>query len=261
MSRISRLITTAGGLCATLLLGVASAQTSMTTESKTYEIIAVAGNTVVAKGPDGTKEYNLPADFKMDMDGKPIAVADLKPGMTVHATITTKVSTHKVITNDIKNGEVMNVTAYSVIVKTDKGYQKFTPETLKSGDVMIFKDGQEVHLSELKKGDMISAMIVTVHPPTTVTERQINATAKSAPKKAAPAPAAAPATAAPATAASTAAPASESAAAPAAEPAPAAHHHKLPKTASPMPLVALLGFLSLAAGLGLTALRRTRAAR
>ena len=258
MSRFSRWISTVGCLCATLLLGVASGQTSTKTESKTFEIIAVHGNTVVAKGPDGTKEYNLPPDFQMDMDGKPIAVADLKPGMTVHATITTKVSTHKVITNEIKNGEVMNVTAYSLIVKTDQGYKKYTPETLKSGDVMIFKDGQEVHLSELKKGDMISAMIVTVHPPTTVTERQINATAKAAPKKAEPAPAAA--AAAPAPAAAAAAPAPE-AAAPAAEPAPKEHHKHLPKTASPLPVVALLGFLSLAAGLGLTALRRTRAAR
>jgi len=232
------------------MLGVASAQTSTKTESKTFEVIAVQGNTVVAKGPDGTKEYDLPPDFKMDMDGKPVAVADLKPGMTVHATITTKVSTHKVITNEVKNGEVMNVTAYSVIVKTDKGYQKFTPETLKSGDVMIFKDGQEVHLSELKKGDMISATIVTVHPPTTVTERQINATAKHAPKKAEPAPTAA-----------AAAPAAEPApaAAPAEEPKPA--HKHLPKTASQMPLVALVGFLSMGAGFGLTALRRSRAAR
>jgi len=232
------------------MLGVASAQTSTKTESKTFEVIAVQGNTVVAKGPDGTKEYDLPPDFKMDMDGKPVAVADLKPGMTVHATITTKISTHKVITNEVKNGEVMNVTAYSVIVKTDKGYQKFTPETLKSGDVMIFKDGQEVHLSELKKGDMISATIVTVHPPTTVTERQINATAKHAPKKAEPAPTAA-----------AAAPAAEPApaAAPAEEPKPA--HKHLPKTASPLPLVALIGFLSMGAGFGLTALRRSRAAR
>jgi hypothetical protein len=232
-----------------MMLGVASAQTSTTTEAKTFEVVAVSGNHVVAKGPDGTKEYTLPPGFQMDMDGKPIAVADLKPGMTVHAVITTKVTTHKVITNEVKNGEVMNVTAYSLIVKTGDGYKKFTPETLKSGDVMIFKDGQEVHLSELKKGDMISATIVTVHPPTTVTERQINASAKAAPKKEEPAPAAA-----------AAAPAAEPApAAPAAEPKPA--HKHLPKTASSMPLVALLGVLSLGAGLGLTALRGTRSTR
>jgi hypothetical protein len=238
----------AAGLCAMLMLGVASAQTSTSTEMKTFEVIAVAGNHVVAKGPDGTKEYDLPPGFQVEMDGKQIPVSDLKAGMTVHATITTKTSTHKVITSEIKNGEVMNVTAYSLIVKTDNTYKKFTPETLKSGDVMIFKDGQEVHLSELKKGDMISATIITVHPPTTVTERQITASAKAAPKKAEPAPMAA-------------APAAEPAAgAPAAEPAPAAapHHKHLPKTASQLPLVALVGFLSLGAGLGLTALRRSR---
>jgi len=137
MSRVSRLIATVGSLAATLLLGVAFGQTS--TESKTWEVVAVQGNTVVAKGPDGTKEYNLPPDFKMDMDGKPIAVSDLKPGMTVHATITTKVTSHPVYTTEVKNGEVMAVRGYTVVMKTDAGYQQFTPERMKSGDVMIFK--------------------------------------------------------------------------------------------------------------------------
>jgi LPXTG-motif cell wall-anchored protein len=244
MSRISRLIATVGSLAATLLLGVASGQTSSKTESKTWEVIAVQGNTVVAKGPDGTKEYNLPPDFKMDMDGKPIAVSDLKPGMTVHATITTKVSSHPVITTEVKNGEVMSVRGYTVIMKTDKGYQQFSPEKLKSGDVMLFKDGQEIHLSELKKGDVVSAMIVTRHPPTMVTERQINATAKAAPKKEAPAMAS--------SEPSTPAPTAEAA------PAPAPEHKALPKTGSDLPLVGLAGFLALAAGAGLTAVRRSR---
>ena len=105
----------AAGLCATLLLGVASAQTSSSTEMKTFEVVAVSGNHVVAKGSDGvTKEYNLPPGFQVEMDGKMIPVSDLKAGMTVHAKITTKTSTHRVITNEVKNGEVMNVTAYSL---------------------------------------------------------------------------------------------------------------------------------------------------
>lgn len=247
MSRISRLIATVGALCATLLLGVASAQQDTTkTEVKTFEVLAVSGNTVVARGPDGTKEYNLPKDFQMQMDGRPIAVSDLRPGMTVQATITTKTTTRPVTTTEIKNGEVMNVTAYSVIIKTDKGYQKFTPERLKSGDVMIYREGKEVHLSELKKGDMVSAMIVTLHPPTTVTEREIHAHAM-APKKVAPAPTVA---AAPAT------PAPVAEAAPA--PAPAA---ELPKTASQLPGLAILGLLALVSAAALTAIRRSRAAR
>jgi hypothetical protein len=118
---------------------------------------------------------------------------------------------------------------------------------MKSGDVMIFKEGQEVHLSELKKGDVVSAMIVTRHPPTMVTERQINATAKAAPKK----------KAAPAMASS-----EPSTAAPAAESTPAPAEHKaLPKTASPLPIVGLTGLLALALAAGLSAIRRSRVAR
>lgn len=250
MSRFSRLITAAGAICATLLLGVASAQQNTTkTEVKTFEVLAVSGNTVVARGPDGTKEYNLPKDFKMEMNGQPIAVADLKPGMTVQATITTKTSTRSVVTSEVKDAEVMNVTAYSVILKTDKGYQKYTPERLKSGDIMIYKEGKEVHMAELKKGDRISAMIVTVHPPTTVTERQIQASAKEAPKAEPTATAAAEPT--------TPAPAVESTPAPAPEPAPKA----LPKTASHLPGLALLGLLALTSATALTAIRRSRASR
>ena len=255
MSRMTRLISTLGALCAMLALGIASAQSSTSSESKTLEVLAVSGNTVVAKGPDGTKEYNLPPDIQMDMDGKPITVSDLKPGMTVHVTTTTKVSTHKVVTTEVKDGEVMAVRAYSVIMKTDQGYQQFTPERLKNGDVMLFRDGQEIHLSELKKGDKVSAMIVTTHPPNTVTEKQVMASAKAAPMKehTKMAHSGKPSNAAPAaekTAAS--APASESA-------APA--EKKLPKTASPLPGIALLGFLALASGAALGTIRRFGSAR
>ena len=256
MSRMTRLITTLGALGAMLALGIASAQTSTSSETKTLEIVAVSGNTVVAKGPDGTKEYNLPKDFKITMDGKDIAVADLKPGMTVQVNTTTKVSTHRVQTTEIKNGEVMAVSGSALIVKTDTGYQQFTPERLKSGDVMLFRDNQEIKLGDLRKGDRISAMIVTTHAPTTVTEKQVSAMANPAPKKEHEKMAHKPATAAPAVEKTEAAPAAETA--PAAAPAPA--EHKLPKTASSLPGVALLGLLALVSAAALATIRRSRTA-
>jgi hypothetical protein len=108
----------------------------------------------------------------------------------------------------------------------------------------------------------VSATIITEKAPQVMTEQQVNASLTShgeppmapAAKAAAPAPTPKPA-AAPATTPKPAAAAPP----PAAAPAPAPKH--LPKTASPLPLVGLLGGASLAMGALMTTLRRRRAVR
>jgi LPXTG-motif cell wall-anchored protein len=220
--------------------------TSTQHEIKNFEIIEVNGNKVVARGPDGTKEYTLPDDFKLDLDGKPIAVRDLKPGMKVKATITTKTTTTPVTVTEIKNGEVMVVSGTSVIVKTAEGLKQFTQEGVNARRITITREGEQVQLAELKKGDRLTATIVSQGPPRVVSERQVAASASGAPAPAEPAPAPA------------RAPAPAAAPEPAAEPAPAAG---LPKTGTSMPLLGMIGALSLATGLGLTVIRRRRATR
>jgi hypothetical protein len=109
------------------------------------------------------------------------------------------------------------------------------------------KDGKEISLSDLRPGDLFTAVIVTDHPPKVVSEREAKAMVTGAP----PAPAPAPVAAAPAPA-----PAPARAPAPAAEAAPA--HAKMPKTASQVPLAGLMGGLSIAVALGLSRIRRSR---
>ena len=73
------------------LIGIASAQTTTTkSETKKFEIIAVDGNQLVVRGPDGTREITVPADFRFTVDGKPLTVQQLKPGMAGTATISTR---------------------------------------------------------------------------------------------------------------------------------------------------------------------------
>jgi len=110
--------------------------------------------------------------------------------------------------------------------------------------VKIMKDGKPVDISELRANEQLTATIVTSKPPRIMTEKQVQASlAKSAGggAGAAPAPAAA-------------APAHSTAGAPAAT--SGAEPRKLPKTASPLPLLGLVGLASLIAGLGLTVTRR-----
>ena len=87
--------------------GVTSAQT--TTETKTFEVIAVQGNDLVVKLPEGTKELTVPEDFRFTVDGQQLSVHDLKVGMKGTATVTTKTTLHPVTVTEVKNGTVQQV--------------------------------------------------------------------------------------------------------------------------------------------------------
>jgi hypothetical protein len=110
MAKNSRWIPVALASCLLLfLVGAAIAQTTTTSEVKHFEILAVDGNKVTARGPDGVKEYVLPPEFKLMQDGKEIGVSDLQPGMKVDARITTKTTSHRVTATEVRNAEVLLV--------------------------------------------------------------------------------------------------------------------------------------------------------
>jgi LPXTG-motif cell wall-anchored protein len=227
-----------------LVAGIASAQASSSTSSRTVHatIVDVYGNKVVAKTDQGTKEYTVPDGFKFQMNGQDIGVADLKPGMKVTATITTTTTVTPVTVTEVRQAEVLAVAGGAIITRGANGNRKWTYEDINSHDIRIFRDGQEVEISQLKVGDRLTATIISHHPPTVVSTQAVKAAVSGAP----PAPTAAPAMAP--------APAPAPAAEPAPAPAPA--HHKLPKTASSVPLTGLAGVLSLAAGFALAISRR-----
>jgi LPXTG-motif cell wall-anchored protein len=249
MARISKLVLAAATCAFVLLSSRGSAQESKMTNATNvpFEIISVDGNKVVAKTDRGIREVTLPADFKINVDGKDVGVADLKPGMKGTAVVATTTTSTPVTVTEVRNAEVMAVAGNSVIVKGQNGLKKYTIDDVNDKNITIMKDGKNVNISDLRVGDHLTATIITRHPPKVSSMTEIKSASASAPPapKAAPAPASAPAPAAPA--------------APAAAPA---HEHakKLPKTASNLPVVALLGALSLAAGASLT-LRRAREAR
>ena len=81
--------------------GGAFAQTSKSIDVKTFEIISVDGNHMVVRDPSGTRELTVPPDFRFTVDGKPMAVSDLKAGMKGTATITTTVTSKPVFVTEV----------------------------------------------------------------------------------------------------------------------------------------------------------------
>jgi hypothetical protein len=170
--------------------GAALAQTNATTETKSFEIISVDGNVLVVKGPEGTREITVPADFLFTVDGKKMSVGELKAGMKGTATITTTTTVHPVYVTEVKNGEVVRAVGTSVVVRTKDGYKMFTQGEVDKRGVRIYKDGKPVQLSDLRERDRLTAVIVTEGPPHVMTQKEVDATLAAAPAAAAPAPAA-----------------------------------------------------------------------
>ena len=222
-----------------VLVGVTAAATlaQSTTETKKFQVIAVEGNKLVVSLPEGTKELTVPDDFRFTVDGQSLSVHQLKPGMAGTATITTTTTSVPVTVTEVKNGTVMQAMGTSIIVRTsDNQIKMFSQGDIDKRGVKIMRGGQPAQISDFRANDKLSATIVTTYPPKVLTEKEVQATLA----KAAPAGAAAPAPAA-------AAPVAQSA---------SAEPRALPRTASQLPLLGLLGFASLVAGVSLTVRRR-----
>ncbi|SRR5579885_298972 len=241
----------------------AQVQTSRSTQSGTPtstttvergEVVYVSGNDLVVKMPDGTiRHVTVPDGATVNVDGKQVGVRDLKPGMKLQRTITTTTTPKMVTTVQTVTGKVWQVNPpLSVILTLEDGTnQQFSIPKGQKFNV----DGQIVDAFHLRKGMTISATKV-VESPETVVAQQRTVTGTMPPPPPPPpadqpilivmAPAPRPAPARPA------APAPEPAPAPSPAPTPA----ELPKAGSNLPLIAVLGIVSLAFAGGLRFVRR-----
>ena len=258
-----------------LTAGVSFAQQTTTgTQTKAFEVLSVEGNTLVVKLPEGTRELVVADDFRFTINGQPMSVHQLKPGMKGTATITTTTTVTPVTVTEVKNGTVVQATGSSIIVRTDEGFKSFTQGDIDKRGIKIMRAGKPAQISDFHNNDRITATIITSKPPQVLTEQQVNATlapgaaAKPAAGAAAGGAAAAPARTAPANtnaaaakpapAAGASAPPARTAAAPATTTADGTGGaaRKLPKTATSWPLLGLVSLVSLAIGGALTLRRR-----
>jgi len=239
----------AGTICLAFALSLsAQVQTDTTTTSQTPTvttktvggtIVYVSGNDLILKMDDGTLRHftNVSPTQTAIVDGKPITIKDAKVGMHLTKTITTTTTPKTITTTQSVTGTVWQISPpNSVILTLDDGKnQQFKIPK----DQKFNVDGQVTDAWGLRKGMKISATRIVEVPETVVTQQaQITGTAPPPPPPPPPDQPILVAVVVPVPAA------------PAEAPAPA-----LPKTGSLLPLIGLLGFLSLAASFGLRAVR------
>jgi hypothetical protein len=199
----------------------------------------VEGNDLFVKMADGSTRHfaNVPESAHVTVGGQQLGIHDLKPGMKLEKTITTTTTPKVVTTVQSVTGKVWHVSPPAQVILTlDDG----TNQTFKIPKGQQFNiDGQMLDAFHLKKGMKVTATKVVETPVTVVTQNQ-TLTGELPPNQ-------------PVLVASSAQPQQQVQPAAAPEAAP----QQLPKTASPFPLLGLLGILCAGASLGMRAVRQT----
>ncbi len=235
-----------GAVCLAFTLGMsAQVQTKTATTSDTAtvqtqvesgEVVTVSGNDLVVKMADGSIRHlaNVPESAKVTVDGQQLGIHDLKPGMKLQRTIITTSTPQTITTVQSVTGTVWFVSPpNSVILRLADGKnQQFKIPKNQKFNV----DGQVVDAWGLKTGMKISATKVVETPVTEVTQSR-TVTGELPPPPPPP----------PDVPILVLVVAKEPAAPVQVAEAPAP---ELPKTGSELPLVGLLGLLSLASSLG-----------
>jgi hypothetical protein len=224
-------------LVAMLVMTAMSLVAAQTTyEVKSGTVVSTFGDKLVVRLTNGEeKEITVPAGFKFNVDGKQLGLSELQPGTNLTATIKTTQRPETVKTVTIRNGEVLKSMGNTLWVREDGVNKAIKVPTGFKFDM----NGEKVSVGDLRPGTKLNAEIVSTSE-RTVTDRDVQMAGSTPPPPPAPTYAPAPAPVA---------------AAPAPEPAPAAAPVELPKTASPLPLIGVLGLALMAAG---ATLRRAR---
>jgi hypothetical protein len=221
----------------------ATGQAVIEEQVRSGEVVAVSGNDLFVRMEDGqVKKFTPPPGAKFNVDGQEVTLDQLKPGTKLTQTIKTTSTPRTVRTVTSIKGKVWHVSPPNTIVLslpdgTNRQYQ--IPEGQKFN-----VGGQMVDAFALQKGMQIDATLTKEVPEVVVTEEKaVTGQAPAAPE---PEPA-------PAQEAAQAPPPTEPAAPAPQAPEEPARAETLPATATPLPLLGLIGVLSL---LSAGALRR-----
>jgi hypothetical protein len=223
------------------------------TEVRNARIVYVEGNDLVLRLENGTVEHLIvPDEDRFNIDGKSLTVSELTPGTTLTQTIETVTTPRFVKTVRVLQGKVWHVNRPNHVILTLPDGTNHSYTIPKHAKITV--NGQPATGFDLKKGHQLQATIVTDEPHTVIAKSKTvvgHAPApvtpalvglllfNEAPKSVAP-------TLMPESVAAPVAVAS-------AEPVVAV----LPKTASLLPLLGLLGFGVIGVSLALKGLRRS----
>ena len=136
--------------------GASFAQTSTTTATRQFEVISADSNQLVFRDERGTHQITVPDDFRFTVDGKQLAIGDLKPGMKGTAVVTTTTTVTPVTLTEIKKGMVVGVGPDSLTVKdeADGVNKRFTQAQLNARSIkLVNQDGRVTYAGDVKRGD------------------------------------------------------------------------------------------------------------
>jgi hypothetical protein len=221
---------------------VAHAAATQEVKIERGEIVYVSGNDMMVKMEDGALEAfnDVPDSKTVHVDGKELNIHQLKQGMTIEKQTITTTTPRLVTTVENVTGKVWHVSApNSVILTLENGEnQKFKIPK----DQKFTINGQETTAFGLKKGMVVSIQRVT-EVPETVVAMEIKHRGKMPPPPPAPKPDVPVLVAV--------APPAPAETAVAEQPAA-----KLPKTASELPLLGLIGALFCGISLACSTVRK-----
>ncbi|HEX3659910.1 MAG TPA: LPXTG cell wall anchor domain-containing protein [Acidobacteriaceae bacterium] len=231
----------------TTITSVQPGTPSLETSVKNAQVVYVEGNDLVLKLEDGKIEHlRVPDSDVFTIDGQDVSIRDLKPGTRLAQTITTTTTPHYVNSVQTIKGKVWHVQSpTSVIVSLPDGTNQIfrVPSHAK-----FFVNGQPRESNELRRGMAFEATIITDDTHRVVSQDKTMVGQAPAPL--------------PRLVGVLLFPRLPAALTPEATPVGnvTAEHAwaqaSLPQTGSPLPLIALLGLMALALGLGLRVARK-----
>jgi hypothetical protein len=221
-------------------------ETTKTVQVQRGEVVYVSGNSLIVKMENGELEHfnNIPDSATVSVDGQQLNVHQLKVGMKLEKQTITS-STPKVVTTvETVTGKVFHVQPPNTVILTMDNNENQSFNIPKGQKFMI--NGQETDAFGLKKGMVVNAQRVREVPETVVTQE----TKRTGTMPPPPPPPKADIPLLVAVSRPTPAPVEAAAA----EPAPKV----LPKTASGLPLLGILGTLLCAISVMGMTIRRVR---
>lgn len=206
-------------------------------------VVHVEGNHLVVRLENGTLEaIQVPEAFRFHLGDRQLSVHELQPGMIVSERVVSTSKPMTIRTVEIKNGTIWHANPPHISIRDEnnKVHLYTVPEWAK-----VTIDGEETSVFNLRKGMKINTTIMTEEPAIFV-ERESKTTVRHpAPasrhelRNVEPQPKRTPVETRPT------------------EPEPEPAMERLPETASPLPLIGLVGLLSLGASFGLRLLRKS----
>jgi hypothetical protein len=133
------------------------AQMELDTEVKRGTVLYAKGNSVMVRELSGDMHYTVPEDFRVNVDGRDVPVAQLKPGTELIATITTVTRPRTVQTTEVIRGTVWAVAGNSLMVTLESGERR---QSVVPAGFKFIVDGEEKGVNELTRGMELRATIV-----------------------------------------------------------------------------------------------------